>query len=332
MIYGNMFLNENTILLEYSKKELQDPKTIEKIYKDTVGDKVFKSLSKLITALSVILTCAIGLVTFGLGLFVLTPILLKFTDALDSYVPRKHDKNFDKLKKQCEELRNKSQERLKIEKDSKERQALQNIIKNCDKVLKIINDKIKLENDQKYQKELDSAIKDYNDMIKFITTGDGLFDEDPGNNYYNLDYFASLCKMFDLSSNDIIKCIEKGVKNNNYYVEDINDFIEYNGLDGRRIQECIKRGFTELKDKNSSIVILAQNDEWSLIYSSKLHKFIDFDCVSGVNNITDDYYSVSNYKHASDNFEFIQDADKCLGYYHFSKAPENVEPKEFPKI
>lgn len=332
MIYGNTFLNENTILLEYSKKELQDPKTIEKIYKDSIGDKVFKSLSSLIMALSVILAIAIGVVTLGLGLFVLAPLIMKLDEALDSYIPKKHDKNFDKLKRQCEELKTKSQERLKTEQDSKEKQALQDIIKNCDNVLKVINDKIKLENDKKYQENLDSAIKDYNNMIKFITTGDGLFNKDINDNYYNRDYFANLCKMFNLSSNDIIKCIDKGVKNNIYHVEEISNFVEYSGLEQDLIQKCIDKGFTELKDKKSSIIILATHDEWFLLYSPKLHKFIDFDVINGVNNITNDYYSLSNYENGADTSKFIKDADKYLGYYHFSKAPENVEPKEFPKI
>ncbi len=332
MIYGNTFLNENTILLEYSKKELQDPKTIEKIYKDSITDKVFKSLYQLLFALSVILTIAIGIVTLGLGLFVLAPILIKLYDAMDSYIPKKQDKNLNKLMKQCKELKVKSQERLKTEENPKERQALEDIIKNCDKVLKVINDKIKLENDKKYQENLDTAIKDYNNMIKFITTGDGLFDEDPEDNYYNRDYFANLCKMFNLSSNDIIKCIDKGVKNNIYHIEEIGDFIEYSGLEQDLIYKCIDKGFTELKDKHLSIIIIATHDEWFLLYSPKLHKFIDFDIINGVNNITNDYYSVSDYKNGADTSKFIKDADKYLGYYHFSKAPENIEPKEFPKI
>ena len=126
--------------MHFSKKDLQDPKTIEKIIRRKEKfDTLAKYINTTLDILGVLLAIGLGIVLHSvmaaLGALMLVSLgLLYITVAIQDMPQRHYDKNVDKYKKMIKEFKEKTQKAIETTDDSKKKEKMKQIIDNCNKV------------------------------------------------------------------------------------------------------------------------------------------------------------------------------------------------------
>lgn len=325
-VYGNYTndeaLIEQVILQEmnFSKEDLKDPKTIEKILK---GSGIFKSVELFIIILLAILTIIISAFTLGIGLFPMLLIFTTITEALQSYESRSKDKNLNKLKEKCIKLKNKSEEKLKTTNDPKEKQKLKETIDGCNKVLAKIKELEEIDKNM----NLNAGIKAVEDLLKWYKDPDSFRSS---NVYFSNLFFAA----------EVYKIPEKVLINKIKTIKETISLQDYFDYDQFYTDILFKIGIS-LKDQSKEFIVISSNDEYSLLYDDKIGLFVLLsDNAYKVTSLYSEVNKGDKYEQVKDKYgktrminiteKDIIAADKALGYFKLTKCPEQVIQKEFP--
>jgi len=324
-LYGNRFkpdtIIEEQVLTEmgFSKKDLQDPKTIEKILKRT--DK-YKSIYDSLLPLIALLGSVICICTFCIGFVIFIPLYNKLYEHVKAYPVKKNNKEMERLKKKCLELKKKCEEA--INKDPKKSNKYREVITNIDKTLKAIEEyKNKAEN-EKFMKDVQYYITRIKNAFRLL---DGNLD--PWEEYKHLnDDISMLMYIYKIPSSKIIECFSKLEEDCAIIDFDLEN-IHGKPIDELELSKEIIKYIPEFKNNsyhNHYIFrLIAQNEleSYVFVYKGKLYEFYPEDLILTPRNI-DDYCESFKIDKA------LIEADKILGYYQLSDCPESVEKVPLP--
>lgn len=153
--------------MHFSKEDLQDPKTIEKIYKVKFSDNVFKTIHYLISALLLVFSLVLGAFTLGVGFIFGAMIWFNVNEALKAYIPNKNDKNLDKFEEKCKKCITIAEGHIKNGRNVDENKK---VIENCKKVLELIKEKRVEVEDKKLQALIETYIEAFRNLELFINS------------------------------------------------------------------------------------------------------------------------------------------------------------------
>lgn len=318
--------------MHFSKKDLQDPKTIEKIIR---RKEKFETLAKYINVtldiLGVLLSIGLGVVLHSViaalvALMLVALGLLYITVAIQDMPQRHYDKNVDKYKRLIKEFKEKTQKAIDNTDDPKKKEKMKQIIANCNKVEAefVRRDK------EKVSKELSELI----DFCKTLFPTTIEWYKNPGAHIpyghtgtFNKGYEFIILKELGVSESKIIEYIFKKCPDKVEIGKDL--FNKYFGYEGDDFND-----FPSLKQiANDHCIWFSSDDDFSRIISKEKKKCY-YDCADGA--ATDsifDLIKIANFEYdlASKQFKkALIEADKELGYYLFSKCPEGIMQKEWP--
>ena len=261
--YGNRFidsqiLEEQTILNEmhFSRKELQDPSTIDKILKrKEFFESMISFIDFLFIAITIIGSGIIGItVSVGIGLgslTILSILTINIILSIDSLPLNVYNKNINKYKSKIEKLIDICNKN--IEKDPKNKNKYQEIINNCkkvqdkftmmDKEAKIIADK----------KEYEECLSAYKDIVHWLDKPYVL--GHTGERNTSLEDIR-IIKYLGITDNQIIKNITSKCKFKDNWDILLSDNDEKS------------RDFF----KNDKYIMISSDDDYSIIYSDYAHK------------------------------------------------------------
>lgn len=344
MIYGDFLREESSINIDestkilnemnFSKKELQNPKTLDKILKrKEFFESTTKFFSFLLYALSIAGSITIGVFVSTVASFITFPILLciiMYIDTNLSALPSKwYEKNYDKFINKINDLKSKME--AKMEKDPEHKEKYQKIIDGCNKVLNHI-EKCSKEAEKIYrQEQLKECIDDYEELISWF--------EDPytfghtGENWY-FDNFCYMCKYLKITDTQLLNTLKKYYKTEKTYnKKKYNRFLKLDMEDSRDVEGniTIPDNYTldqVRNDLGKYIYIISSDDDCQIAYCPEKNKIIysDADTSYKTTSINDEAkHSLNKYS-----IDILIDADKELGYYRLSKCPDNVKKKPWP--
>lgn len=317
--YGNIFLNEEyleeqVILNEmhFSKNDLQDPKTLDKILK--AKDKFESTSKKLMTLFIILGIIASSTLAFftnfiiGLGgLYFIIAALIWIGTSLSSAPAKSFKKNSEKYVNKVNQLLKKSEEALY--KDPKNKEKYQKIIDNCNNVLKEIKKREKEAAELLSKQEFQEVIDKYEALIEWIKkpfvighTGDG----------YDFSLFA-IAEVLGIPERALIENLKsKGKYYNNW------KYVFYNINNKNQDYNIFK---------DDEYIMISSDDDYVVFYSKRNN------CIY-YTNISGEYIKTSLYKEGKGDIDcdkkLLIEADKELGYYLLSECPDGVIRKEFP--
>lgn len=300
----------------YSKEELQDPETVEKIYKEfEEQSKHPKNIYNILAIGFGIISIILAIPTFTMSLFIIAPICLKLFKLAENLPLKEKEKNINKLSDNCNKTIAKLKKELSTTKDNEEKKKIQKEIDNINNVLsKIIQEENKLK-DKLNKERIKKAIEAFEDAIKFYKYPYIGFYAPQHGDTYSLQsfYIVNKCKC------DMNAVIDKMKKNSETLERD--DWSE---------------PIFKLNKNKDTVYNICFND-WNakyLLYLKEIDTFVIFskDIESkGKNNFALSYLSSEAQKYTSkEDIELYIEADKELGYYLLSKAPEGITPKPNP--
>lgn len=320
--------------MHFSKKDLQDPKTIEKIekiLKRRIYDNVHTCILAILFVLPIVISIIINPALIIAGFVVastLTLTTLFYTFDLVRNMPQKvFDKNYEKFKTKVTKLKEESEKKLDKEKNPKYIAKYKEIISNCDKVLKAIQDREKKIIKENEEKVYDSVKGSYLQLIKFL--------EYPFNCGWegesNIGDILIMMKYLKISESQFIQRIKK-IKFKKYTLEQaIIDWYHDNNIktleDVKKSNYPIDYGNTNLKI--NVIEILSNDDNTDYIGQDGKVYSIQTDDKLYVDSF---FKAYNDFADSADNNikKYIVEVDKELGYYRLSNPPKNVKRKEFP--
>ena len=326
-LYGNKFNQEyfeEQLIQEmgFSKKDLQDPKTVEKVLKQK---QKYESIVNFVSILCIILVIIGSIITIGIGFI---PLMLLFTTiytTIESYPAKKNDKNLVKLKDKCLNLKQKCEYELEKNPDNKDNVKIKEMISNIDKCINAVDDYYKRISDENFLKQINSYCIILKNIIRFME-GKGL--PNPSDLYFEYkDFFTILLKYYNISESNILQKMSKLEPNS--YPDNIYGSFDELDLDG----DVFKK-IPIFKDKlnygKKSLVVIIAHDEFAVIYyNGKLYETISTD-INYCKEVTISKWIKNSDLPAKPDKAFIE-ADKSLGFYTFSDCPEQVKKREFPK-
>jgi hypothetical protein len=323
-VYGN-YINEDAMLeyvvlqeMKFSKQDLQDPKTIEKILK---GSKIFKSVEMFIYTLLLILTIIISAFTFFIGLIPMVLLFATISNVLNSYESRQKDKNLNKLKEKCTKLKNKSEEKLKTTNDLKEKQKLKETIDGCNKVLAKIKELEEIDKNM----NLNASIKVVEELIKWYQDPNSFYSDDL---YFSNVFFAA--KVYKIPEGVLINKIKT-----------IKETISLEDIaigDEEKYKELLRD--IGIKDMEKDFIVIISHDDYYLLYDNTIGLFVlSYNSVYKVSSLYSEI-DMDNPEKVKDKFGKVKiiritekeiiAADKALGYFKLTECPKQVIPNEFP--
>ena len=322
---------DETVLQEmhFSKKDLQDPKTIERIIK---RKERFETLAKYVSAtldmLGILLSIGLGIVLHSViaalvALMLVSLGLLYITVAIKEMPQRHYDKNVDTYKKMIKEFKEKTQKAIDETDDPKKKEKMKQIIANCDKV-----------EAEFIRKDKEKASKELGELIDFCKT---LFPKtiewykDPGahisyghtGTFSNGEEFKILQEL-KIPESKIIEYIFKKCPDKVEMGKDM--FLKYFGYDEMDFDD----NPLAKQLANDHCIWFSSDDDFSRIISKEKKKCY-YDCADGSGN--DSIFNLLQFEEKFESKQFkkaLIEADKELGYYLFSKCPEGIEKKEWP--
>ena len=358
MIYGYMIepinegLFDNNIKLldeqvevinemHFSKKDLQDPKTIDKILK---RKEFFENCIHFITTLEIILivliSIVLGVVVPVIGGVIAFPILMMaFASTLETLMslPNKwYIKNSEKFEKQVRELLDKTKK--KLDKDPKNKDKYNKIISNCQKIIDIIEKK-KAEAKKAYDDAVHQDELNYYKQVPEWLEHPYMFGHTGNGGYFSEWLYCA--KILKVSEKDIIKTIENNKNDKNCFMELTisGEYTDYKGRKREVINEDEVEGWITLHNHDYEKAVeelgdhawLIQSDDDYGIWYTETNKFIETDAGTPYKFITLSSFAEKGKKNLPENIDDILiDADKELGYYRLSKCPAQVKKKKFP--
>ena len=341
MIYGNKALGlielEDEIIIQeqldqavlnemhFSKKDLQDPKTIEKI---TKREKQHESIASFL-AILFLLICIIGPIVIGVAAGIIPFVLAESTmwflfgnvmDILLTFPASLYDKNMKKYRTKVEKLKEQTEKKLKSNPDNAE--SCKKIIDNCDKVLKELDRLEKKSADRKYK----AKIKEYTDIYqRIISMLDGTKDVFPVDGWD--DIVEGVAIALDIKQKDFINSCIKSTKPGLLYdtgnSKDLWDTVEPWFSDKEHMEVSIRNNRDIMYDKFYPFLFGRNNDFMYLIHQKTKKIYLLEDDLISTNSIYDNYVVAPDMK-------ILEDVDIALGYYRIAKCPPEVKQKKFP--
>jgi hypothetical protein len=325
----------------FSKKDLQDPKTIKKI-EDILNRTRYQNVAAIAAMIAFVVPIAISIVINPLlvpggilaGITLVIAVIIRLYNWVETAPQKAFEKNYEKYKRQVKELKEKAEKQLAKKENSKYASKYKEIITNCDKVLKAIDEREKQISDNNYKAEIENAIYDYKKLIKFLE-----YPFDFGwEGESEMGNIFTTANMLKISAQQI----QNKVKNTKFKSDEINlldGIAKFYGVMDKRynsIEDLIKEeepdhevNYLKFKSKmNMKVIELCSNDD-----------NIDFIGQDGlIYQITTDreIYVIKSifYNNKFNGGEFgkkaLIEADKELGYYILSEAPEGLEKKKLP--
>lgn len=337
-------INEQVLQeMNFSKKDLQDPATIDKILK---RKGVFEDIIKYTTWLFAALNVVAGIVVkielkkhdmseagaIGFGVFaVLELILVKIHELVGKLPAKAYEKNMEKYKKQIRDLIEKMKK--KIQEDPDNANEYKKIIKNCEAVLAEIDKREKTAKKQELRIKVRYVERCYNTLKRWWDKPH-CFDFNDGEAFYNEYshpgiYCLNLAKEYGISEKQII---DRALL--------IDDESDKGYCDPENIYEYVAQWLSddtdneadELKKKfnNSKIHLYYMPDEWPvkfIVVNQK--KIYDIDWLKGKHYpelVQGSVFYDPDYKLDK---EALIEFDKLQGFYKFSKCPDAVKQKDF---
>lgn len=320
----------------FSKKDLQDPKTIKKI-EDILNRTRYQNVAAIASTIAFLVPIAISIVINPLlvpggilaGIALVVAIITRLYNWVETAPQKAFEKNYEKYKKQVKELKEKTEKQLAKKENSKFASKYKEIITNCDKVLKAIDERekkiAKLEEKETY----DFVKSVYEQLVKFL--------EQPYNcgweGYRKLENIVILAEKLKISEAQFMNRMKK-VKYKNYTLE--NAIIHFYGADYKNknidVKEVIDNEDFDTNNINLKIKVIeiCSNDD-------------NIDYIGQDGNLysiqTDNtLYKLSMYKEYGDGGsvdfvgleEYLIEVDKELGYYILSEPPKGLERKKLP--
>jgi hypothetical protein len=369
-IYGNFALNEQNELdaineayqiiqeMGFSKEDLQDPKTVQKVIDNAkksgdIANTVGIFASVLVVLEGIIFTVAPiavigaknpmgGLATASIiiptQIGITSKLLITISDYVKDYPMKKQAKDLEKLDKCCDRLIQKSEK--KMTKDSKNKQKYQDIINNAKNVKKTISDYYKKIDDEKFLIAVNYEVEKYKFFVKFLNKENIDYSKNKKYAIDNIYAILDYSEIFNINEKVILeRFIYYASKTQYDYDEVLEEIIEHSGIDnGKKFENYAKRD-KESKWLDLNVYPLIDDEKLDYIYyNQKLSLFVFVDDTVEAQGYV--YFNKSLLKGLDDRYsgrdiinkKAVIEADKILGYYKFSKAPEGITPNEFPKL
>lgn len=322
--------------MHFSKKDLQDPKTIQKIEKilnTKVYDNIYVFIVSLLFIFPIIISIIINptLVVVGLigGLSLTILTISKTFDAIVNMPQKVFDKNYEKFKKQVTRLKEKTQEKLNKETNQKNIAKYKEIITNCDKVLKAIQEREKKIIKEEDEKDYKYIKKIYNEFIKFL--------ENPPRFYSDSHIISDvvyLAQNLKISEQQIANKFKK--KFNSEYTLKQGLFEYLGGNKNESFEDLIRRESVKLGNVNLNVEVntfeMLGDDAIFIGKDCKVYSIYSDDYILNKDSFYNFFkeYDTINLLKIKKFKEYIVEVDKELGYYRLSEPPKNVKRKEFP--
>lgn len=316
-IYGNNIESvTESVLLEttgLSKEDLTDKQKVL-----SAIEKEKEPMSKLKLALSII-GILIAIVPITILLPIIIPVMLIVKSISKNIEKSRKKKADEKIIAEYEKQIAKLKKQLEKETDPEKRKEIEKLIKKFESELTEFKNNRDL---KEYEEKIKGSIDYINRMVKYAQNGDMI------NSAEDLVDYAVFLYYFDLNSSQFNKYITNGNINEfkkKYYVDFDKEFGDDSYETGKALNDLIKNKM------NGEFAVIKAIDDTLTGYNVDKKLFIHGDW--DVKYI--DFYSPEQLKaKAKDLYDRIDDidnlieADKYLGYYRLSKAPEGVEPKE----
>lgn len=315
--------------MHFSKKDLQDPKTLDKIIK---GKERFETAGKYFLTVasicSLLLPIALGIVLHS---FIAVPIalallftgLIKLILLVDELPLRWYKENEHKYKMMVFDFKKKTEAAMEKTDDPKKKEKYKQIIDNCDAVIA----EFRKRDAEKLSKEKEAMIEDarkliedtvrwYNDPGKYLPYGHtGSSSEGE---------LALLLFFLKVPENKIIDHICKKCKDKSMLGKEF--LTDFYGVDNDEIE------MPEYKPiLNDHVIEFSSDDEYCTLISIEKKKCY-FVCIHdvGTESITKYVKKTGDVDPSGEYKKALIEADKELGYYLFSKCPDGVKQKEWP--
>lgn len=331
-IYGNKIetIEEQVILQEigighFTKKELQDPESINKILKQK---DVFRNINNALSFAIVIMGIIAGVLTSSFFVGLIIGPFLAFAVAVSEKNPlnQKPSKNIAKLKEKSQMLKDSAKHELSKTNDPKRKQKYNEIIHNCDKVIKAVDDYFKKIEDEKLMKDIvecEAVIEECEDLM---TGKNKVYFGESGS-----DILRALLYFYRVPESVVIKKISN--LEPDFSISYLMEYDE-SRLDKLELYKLIP----ELKDeafynKDNFVCLLQDEMAAYLYYKNKIYYF----------NADGEYFEISSLSEVAKKSEkynvigvhnpskaFIE-ADKNRGYWTFEECPPQIQTKEFPR-
>lgn len=331
-IYGNKIetIEEQVILQEigighFTKKELQDPESINKILKQK---DIFRNLNNALSFAIVIMGIIAGVLTSSFFVGLIIGPFLAFTVAISEKNPlnQKPSKNIAKLKEKSQMLKDSAKHELSKTNDPKRKQKYNEIIHNCDKVIKAVDEYFQKIEDEKLMTDITECEAIIEDCEEFMSGNGDLYLDETGS-----DLFRALMYFYKVPESVIIKKLAS-IKPN-YSLQDLFPYDDTR-IDKMEIYKLIPK----LKDEkyfneDHFVCLLRDHLDGYVYYENKIYH-IDADndtCrISSLSEVAkkSEKYSIIGVHNPSK--AFIE-ADKNLGYWTFEECPPQIQTKEFPR-
>lgn len=318
-IYGEYINEEYQILNEmrFSKKDVLNPDTVEKITKRT---KFYQSVYEIFIGILALITIILSLVTLGIALIPCGMILSYAYEKLKDLPSNTEDKNIKKFIEKCKQIKDKAEKELQNEKDLNKINKYKEIISLCDKNIKaaneVYNEKIEKEYKSKFEEVKNIYNKLYNYLNKDVfTIGDG----------YDSDILL-LAKQAKIPESVIIDKIDKTKNKNmlvsmsNYfgYIDDYKKFHDENILKQFEIKAFNEENLKLVFQNDEAWLVLTPNNKLLSLYDMKEQKSLYSYLFKSSDKLSDHYDE-----------KIIKDVDISLGYYIFSECPKEIKQKKF---
>ena len=336
------FINEQVIQeMIFNKRDLQDPKTLEKILeKMKKREPIFDTLAAIGSFLTFALSVAISIIAGGVFTVALAPFFIILSVIVYMYIDTIPETQFkkdnEKFKKKVIKLKEKTQEKLDKETDPKKKAKYQEIIKNCDKVLKAIEEGIKKESEYEFDEEDKNTLKStYEDLVDFLEYP---FDFGWENGIYDI---ALLGQILGLKPQDI----QNKIKRTKFKKEEKTVYDMFCLMHGKDTVDAGLNDPNNFEYKENFIIKYKSIMNMKAIETGSNDDNIDFVTQNGIfySLTTDNEVEEGNMlKFAEHSFhdewstsdknfmKMLIEVDKELGYYLLSDCPPGLKKKKFP--
>lgn len=300
-----IFVEETEILNEIhlSKKDLQDPKSVEKcINQAHKFDNILKGIKWVLFVFTLLLIIP------SLGT-ILVP-MTKIMEMINGYPITRGEKNLSKLRKKAEELMNKTDDpKMKT---------------NCKQVIKAVDGYYKdLENKQ-FMDDVDYALKTYELLVDYMQDKGAVNTREIDYDYFLIGNLLALAKELKIPENAFYN-LWKTSKHNYYKMTEKEQKSICKDLNEKDLVR-LKKAIPEITD-GTPYKVIAHNDEWDCVYSKKRNKLIEIDYSKPMSIDDSSPYKIANMNDVPPRKAIIE-ADKKMGYYLIAKCPESVKKKE----
>lgn len=319
-------MNETVCINEvyYTKKQLQDPDTLKKLFDKAEKEKdIKKKLDDLFYAFSLLEAVALGILSGSI--FIGVASLLPFFLISYGIILKTNDVMFTLHKSRIQELYDKA---VKLRDKSKEKNNV-NIAQNCDKLIKAIEKHWDSEKEKKILEEYKQVKKSYKQLIDIVTKGTNLMTRPDPNLYDIADIVKIRYNKIDegMVKNPKASHLEKPWKL--WYGVNSKEEIKSSGNKTADYENMVKH-MSEF-ESNESILVFYAIDDTIFCYSQKDKIFYYGDGLFHPECFKKSIYDFTKIIKYPDRLkksleygkleDYLKEADSELGYYLLNEPP-----------